>query len=473
MRPLPVASPPTNRQVPTGIRLDASAVTTLSATLITGGSPWRVRRLGPTARATFDRWLAGDALQSRDVALARALIDQGLVHPRFSIVDDVTGLDVVVPVRDDVAHLGRLLGELHGFAVTVVDDGSLDAPAVAACAEGAGARLVRLPENRGPGAARNAGVAETTRPLLWFIDVDVTLEDARRVATSLVAALGDPLVAASAPRIRGAAGGRLRERFEREFSPLDLGAPSGLVTAGGARAYVPSACLVVRRDALGAGFDEALRVGEDVDLVWRLLDAGWLVRYDGAVSVAHEARATWLAWWAQRVAYGASAAALGARHGSRVAPVVLDESTLAITTSLAAGQLTTAALAVIWLAGRIHRALPVEARRTRATGTLLARALAGTIGPSARAVVRTYGPLVLAAAVAPRLRRRALALFALGTLWRFRAHRVTVGDVALGVADDVAYALGVWRGAARARDTTALTPRFGPGESRNARRRAR
>ena len=45
---------------------------------------------------------------------------------------------------------------------------------------------------------------------------------------------------------------------------------------GAAVGWLPSACLVARVDRLRAagGFAEDMRVGEDVDLVWRLVDAG-------------------------------------------------------------------------------------------------------------------------------------------------------------------------------------------------------
>jgi len=54
--------------------------------------------------------------------------------------------------------------------------------------------------------------------------------------------------------------------------------------------FVPSACLLIRRNCFGDGFDETLRYGEDVDLVWRLHDRGWLVRYVADVAVTHRAR---------------------------------------------------------------------------------------------------------------------------------------------------------------------------------------
>ena len=55
---------------------------------------------------------------------------------------------------------------------------------------------------------------------------------------------------------------------------------------------MPGAAIVVRTAAFDAvgGFDEQMRFGEDVDLVWRLDDAGWVCRYEPASTVA--ARAT-------------------------------------------------------------------------------------------------------------------------------------------------------------------------------------
>src|SRR3546814_9526624 len=43
-------------------------------------------------------------------------------------------------------------------------------------------------------------------------------------------------------------------------------------------------------EALGSGFAEDLRVGEDVDLVWRLVAAENRVRYEPAVTAGHDVR---------------------------------------------------------------------------------------------------------------------------------------------------------------------------------------
>lgn len=57
--------------------------------------------------------------------------------------------------------------------IVVVDDASTDGSA--AIAEELGCRVVRLPENRGVSAARNAGVDATTGEIIFFLDSDVAL----------------------------------------------------------------------------------------------------------------------------------------------------------------------------------------------------------------------------------------------------------------------------------------------------------
>ncbi|MGB7104220.1 MAG: glycosyltransferase, partial [Acidimicrobiales bacterium] len=322
-----------------------------------------------------------------------------------------------------------------------------------------GAKLVRLSENTGPAAARNAAARATSRKILWFIDVDMVVADATSVATKLLNAFNDPLVAAVAPRVCGAGGPTWREQFEVTFSPLDMGDRSALVVPGGGVGYVPSACLMVRRAAFGDGFDESFRVGEDVDLVWRLFDQGWLVRYNADVVVTHHTRSSWGGWWRQRREYGTSTGALARRHGDRLAPLRSDPWTLLAWTSVLLGQPA--------LGGRIVRSARNHARSRLFEGednpdhvanVVVVRNMVRAGGPLARGVVRTFGVGLLIAALHPRIRRRALILFAVGTAWRWRHHRFHVSDVPLGVADDLAYGVGVAEGAWRSKTLRALTP---------------
>jgi mycofactocin system glycosyltransferase len=433
--------------------------TFLDRNLMSGGSPWRLLRLTASSYAVARRWQSNGVVSAGEERFARTLVQQGLFHPNFDVPFDIDEIDVVVPVYEDVASLATLLGMLSGFRITVVDDGSSNAAPIATCAADYHAVLVRLPGNHGPAVARNEGARLSERPFLWFIDVDVELDDARAVAHALRNEFADSMVAAVAPRVLGAPGPTHREQFEHHFGPLDMGGRSGLVVPGGPVSYVPSACLMVRRASFGDGFDASLRLGEDVDYVWRLHDRGWLVRYDADTVVRHRARTSWRAWLRQRHRYGESSAALASRHGARVAPIRADGWTLVAWVSVLLGQPALGARVVG--AARRHAREKFFAEQdapnqvaTRVVGYNMARAG----GPLARAVVRTFGVVVLLTALHPRLRTRALVLFAIGTMWRWRGERLDVRDVPLAVVDDLAYGTGVLHGAWRAKTMRALMP---------------
>jgi mycofactocin system glycosyltransferase len=406
-----------------------------------------------------ERWVGGGEVGAGEGRFARTLVQQGLLHPIFASIHAIDDVDVIIPVHDDVQSLRLLLGMLGGLHVTVVDDGSPDQLSVAKCAKEFKVDLVRLDENRGPGSARNAGVRATSRPLLWFLDVDVVIDNPYDVLARLQAHFEDPLEGAVAPRICGAVGSTRREGFEQRFSPLDLGAQSALVVPNGTVSYVPSACLVVRRASFGAGFDESLRVGEDVDFVWRLHDEGWLVRYVADVVVSHRARASWASWWRQRVRYGQSSSELAKRHGDRLAPIRVDTWTLLAWTSALAGKPIIGLRVVNAARAQLRqRFLNTTDDASNVATELVGRGMLRAGGPLARAVVRQFGLLVLAVAVHPKLRRKSLILYAVGTAWRWRSSRVRASDVPIAMVDDAAYGVGLLSGAVKSRTLKALTP---------------
>jgi hypothetical protein len=224
-------------------------------------------------------------------------------------------------------------------------------------------------------------------------------------------------------------------------------------------AYVPSACLMVRREAFGDGFDPSLRVGEDVDFVWRLHDQGWLIRFDATVDVTHPARSSGREWWRQRARYGASSAELARLHGKRLAPLRADSWTLAAWTSVLAGR---PALGARIVAGARRHARDTffqsEDNPDEAADQVVTRNMVRAGGPMARAAVRTFGVVLLLGALHPRLRTRALGLFLIGSAWRWRHEQFHPTDVPFALADDLAYGTGVLRGALRARSWQSVTP---------------
>src|SRR5947209_18290895 len=88
-----------------------------------GGSPTRLLRLAPAAQDM----LADGRLQVHDAVsaeLARTLLDATVAHPRPAGGPSHRDVTVVIPVRDNVFGVRRLVSSLRGLRVSVVDDGS-------------------------------------------------------------------------------------------------------------------------------------------------------------------------------------------------------------------------------------------------------------------------------------------------------------------------------------------------------------
>ena len=445
-------------------------------TALLGGSPLRLLRLQPRAVDL----LAGNRLVVADAAsaaLADRLLDTGVAHPDLGALPDPgTPLTVVVPVRDRTAGVARLLAALRsdpataGVPVLVVDDGSSDAAALAGVAAAAGAEVLRSEVSRGPAAARNAGLRAARTPLVAFLDSDCVprpgwLPPLRRH-------LGDPRLALVAPRVvaLGASPTGLAA-YEAAVSALDMGPRPAVVRPLSAVSYVPSAALLARREALGDGFDESMRVAEDVDLVWRLAAAGWRVRYEPTAEVAHEHPRAAGPWLRRRAFYGTGAALLAQRHGSAVAPVVVSGwSAAAIALAVAGrgpGRLAAAGVLADATVRLARRLTPTGARPPVGLAAGLVLRGTATAGRTlARAATRHHWPVAVAGALLSRRGATLLAGIAVADgLAGWWPHRRAVGPGTFLVArraEDLAYGAGLWAGALRARSARALLPASPP-----------
>ncbi len=226
--------------------------------------------------------------------------------------------------------------------------------------------------------------------------------------------------------------------------------------------YVPSAVLVARRAAVSelGGFDESMRVGEDVDLAWRLVCAGWRVRYEPSVQVTHREPRTWRQLLARRFRYGTSAGPLARHHPDAVSPLVLHPWPALTVAALLAGRPVVAA-------GAFGTGLAVTARTLRAADV----PTAGLAKATANATLQTWlalgryltqfaAPAVVAGLCAKRT-RWATASLALGpsvTAWIRNRALDPVRFTAANLADELAYGAGVWTGSARARTVRPLSP---------------
>ena len=178
-------------------------------------------------------------------------------------------VSVVIPVRDGERYLSEAiesaLGQDHRpLEVIVVDDGSTDRSAEIAGAH-AGIRLIRTP-NRGPSAARNTGLAAARGGVVAYLDADdILLPDS--VAGRLRVLEEEPET--------GVVLGRMRLRREPGTPKV---AP---IPRRGKDAFegVPAAAAIVRRPvAARVPFDESMRLGEDLDWLFRMRDAGIGIR---------------------------------------------------------------------------------------------------------------------------------------------------------------------------------------------------
>jgi GT2 family glycosyltransferase len=194
---------------------------------------------------------------------------------------------VVLTMGDRPAELDRAVAsavamgqgpERSGVDVVVVGNGA-DVPPVPA-----GVTTVRLPENVGVAAGRNAGVDACGGDVVLFLDDDGWYPDpglGEYVAGRFAA---DPGLAVLSFRVCDPEG-----RSPRWYVPrLRAGDPgrSSPVTT-----FVGGAC-AIRRSAFGEAGGlpgQFFYAHEETDLAWRLLELGYRLEYDAAARMSHPA----------------------------------------------------------------------------------------------------------------------------------------------------------------------------------------
>lgn len=458
----------------TGIVLDADTRVLRNGQLLLGGRPRRVLRLSEAGTRAFTELQAGTVRSSAGAVLARRLLHAGFAHPRPQPPEPSMRIVTIIPVRDRAAELDRCLNALGGASsdrpVIVVDDGSHDPDAVAQTARRHHTQLVARTMTGGPAAARNTGldhIEPATTDAVAFLDSDCLPNP--DWAHRLTAHLTDPTVGAAAPRIIPAAHEDTgpSSAYLTERSALDLGSTACRVEPGGTVAYVPTAALLIRTTALPRhAFDEALRYGEDVDTIWRIIDAGWDIRYEPSIQVEHAGPASLTAHLARRYHYGTSAGPLARRHPTRMAPIITEPLPTAAAGLLLLRRPGTASA----VAGIAATLLARRLWRTHAPAKhalpMTAQAITSTLFGISRVTTQFALPAALPALLIGKERvRRATttaALIAMPHIVNWAQNRPTTTAprwIATAIIDDIAYGAGVWYGALHARTARPLLPR--------------
>ncbi|WP_162903812.1 mycofactocin biosynthesis glycosyltransferase MftF [Leucobacter sp. wl10] len=456
----------------TGVALRAGKVTI-------GGSPWEVTLLPeavrPFARKVYAANRSGVTAatpEERDAAVY--LLDRGIADPlpapagKAGPVDDV---EIVVPVYGDSAPLERCLASLasEGLPVTVVDDASpkADAARIRRIAKAHGARLVVRRTNGGPGGARNAGFRATTAPFVAFLDSDVVASP--NWVSRLRPLFEDPLVGAVGPRVRpDVRGASSIELYEEARSELDMGPDPSRVVYGVPVGWLPTASAIVRRAAVtDPPFEPGLRLGEDVDLFWRMHEAGWTVRYVTDVVNHHGVRTSLKDFCGRRAGYGSSAADLELRHPGRLIPARPSLSGLAVVAALSNRRGWVRALALPVAGYELARQRRILGKRIpfSVAVEMTGRSLFSDAFWMGHLLRRDWWPVgwtVLALAPFSRLARGAAAAMAWEPVRDHLLRPARLGpfrSLALRLLDDASYGSGVILGAIRRRVPNAVTPR--------------
>lgn len=382
-------------------------------------------------------------------------------------------VSIIIPVKDRAEDLRNCLNSLAALdypaellEIIVVDDGSSDAtPEVAV---ELGARLVKSGSiGGGPAAARNRGADLARGKILAFIDSDCTASP--QWLRELLPVFADAQVAAVGGWVDGMHSAAPLDRYEAVMSSLNLGRRAMSGGAGGDTFYLPSCNLLLRREAFVAagGFRAELQVGEDVDLTWRLRDAGRSIVYLPKGSVCHAHRSRLWPFMKRRFDYGTSEGQLQQLHPVRGKKMLLPPMLTAILALLTLALLLWSPLPLLPALALLLADTLVTRRRTSKHGLSLAlgkiflarlRATGSLSYYLGYHLLRYYlAPLLLASLLFPPL-----GLLALVT-WLGVAsvdHQVRKPRLALPLfwlfylCEQLAYGSGVFAGCLRLRNFT-------------------
>lgn len=270
-----------------------------------------------TGGRQVDDWAFGLVDRERRRKPAFAAVQHAYRAPLPAPPDPAPRVSVVICACNAERTMAACLEALQALRypnheVIVVDDGSTDAtPAIAR--RYPWARLIAH-ENRGLSAARNTGIAAATGELIAFTDSDCVVDP--DWLTYLAWSFADPTVAA-------VGGPNLSPAEEARTAACVAAAPGGpthVLLDDDTAEHIPGCNMAFRAAALARidGFDPLFRAaGDDVDVCWRLQDAGLRIGFSPAAMVWHFRRNTVRAYLAQQRGYGAAEALLARKHPYR------------------------------------------------------------------------------------------------------------------------------------------------------------
>lgn len=224
-------------------------------------------------------------------------------------------VSVVVPSYNGKRTLKACLDSLQklnypDYEIILVDDGSTDATRQIALANPK-VRYFHHEQNLGLSVARNSGIAAATGEIIAFTDSDCRADE-EWLYYLVGSLLSNDFVAMGGPNL---------------FPPEDSltaaavmaspGGPAHVMLTDRQAEHIPGCNLAIYKWVLTAlgGFDPIFRrAGDDVDICWRLQQAGHKIGFSPAAFVWHYRRSTIRDYLKQQQGYGEAEALLVRKH---------------------------------------------------------------------------------------------------------------------------------------------------------------
>jgi len=233
--------------------------------------------------------------------------------------EKLKSISVIVPAHNEertigkvVRHLKRLNYPKRLLEIIVVDDGSKDNTAL--LARKAGAKVITQ-KNKGKAAALNAGIRAARGELVACIDADSWPEK-----DSLLKSVGwfnDPDVAAVTTRIFV----KNRDNFLSKLQAVEyamIAWTRKLMEYVNGIYATPGPLSIYRKNLILklGGFDKK-NATEDIEIAWRILDAGYKIKMSSARAYTI-APAKWKGWIKQRLRWNIGGIQTSAKYRNRM-----------------------------------------------------------------------------------------------------------------------------------------------------------
>jgi GT2 family glycosyltransferase/LmbE family N-acetylglucosaminyl deacetylase len=216
--------------------------------------------------------------------------------PKVSVV--VAAYNAAQTLEDCLNSLQKL--RYSDYEVIVVNDGSRDA--TEAIARRFPFRCIST-QNQGISAARNTGMQAATGEIVAYLDSDSKADPdwLHYLAVTFlkfdVAGVGGPNVVP------------LEDNWVAKCVYRSPGGPTQVMLNDQYAEHIPGCNMSFRKSALEhvGGFDPMFRMAaDDVDICWRLINAGYQIGFSPSAVVWHHRRPSVKAYWRQQVGYGIS-----------------------------------------------------------------------------------------------------------------------------------------------------------------------